>query len=53
MICILKIPANLPGRPDWILSLECRVRVIRVEPAQENGIYGIGFEIEDYRFIHI
>jgi len=52
MVCILKVPAYHPERADAMLSLECRVRVVRVEPSEDEGLYGLGCEIEDYRLLH-
>jgi hypothetical protein len=50
MVCILRVPAYHPERADAILSLECRVRIVRIEPV--DGYFGLGCEIEDYRFLH-
>ena len=33
------------------LTIQCRVRVIRVEALGENRLYGVGCHIEDYRFL--
>jgi hypothetical protein len=51
MTCILRVPAYHPERSDSILSLECKVRIVRVEPADDEGCFGFGCEIEDYRFL--
>ena len=53
MVCILKAPAYHPERAEAIFSLECRVRIVRVERSDDEGSYGLGCEIEDYRFLHI
>ena len=53
MVCILKVPAYHPEKVDAILSLECKVRIVRVEPSGDEGFYGLGCEIEDYRLLHI
>ena len=36
---------------DLTASLECSVRVVRVETAPDGDSYGIGCKIEDYRFL--
>lgn len=49
--CTLILPTRSPiGRP--VLRMLCRVRVIRVEAAGESGLWGMGFQIEDYRILH-
>jgi len=50
IFCKLKVPAYHPERSDWTLSLECQVRIARVAPADHDGTYILGCEIEDYRF---
>lgn len=52
-VCVVKVPAYSPGWEGLMLSLECKVRITRVEPGEDNGSYGLGCEIEDYRFLHI
>jgi len=53
MVCVVKVPAYSPAREDWMLSLECKVRIARVEPVGDEGCYGLGCEIEDHRFLHV
>ena len=48
-LCDIKIPIYQPNRSEHMLSLECRVRVVRVELLGEAE-YGVGCEIEDYCF---
>jgi len=48
-LCHIKIPIYQPNRSEHVLSLECRVRVVRVELLGEEE-YGVGCEIEDYCF---
>jgi hypothetical protein len=48
--CTLGIPTHYPRDPERMLSVHCRVRVIRVEALKENGMYGVGCRIEDYSF---
>ena len=52
MVCVLKVPEHQPLIVGRTLALECKVRIVRVEPAEEAGSYGIACEIEDYRFLH-
>ena len=56
MLCYL---ADIPQRlahcrenPDCILSIECQVRIVRIEPPNKDGFYGLGCEINDYRLSH-
>jgi hypothetical protein len=52
MTCSLKLPAHHPHGVEQAVSLECRVRVVRVEAPDVDGFYGIGCRIEDYHFLH-
>ena len=52
MTCSLKLPAHHPSGGEQAVSLECKVRVIRVEARDADGLYGIGCRIEDYHFLH-
>ena len=49
LICMLRIPAHRLDRSDRAAELECQVRVVRVDPVREEGYFGIGCKIEDYR----
>jgi hypothetical protein len=49
LVCILRIPAHRLDRSDQGAELECHVQVVRVEPVSEDGHFGIGCKIEDYR----
>jgi hypothetical protein len=49
--CRLRVPSRQPSNNGHGSSLECKVRVVRVEPAGERQSYGVACEIEDYRFI--
>lgn len=48
--CILGVPSRDPKR-EQVLPVECQVRVVRVESIPEDGSWGIGCRIEDYRFL--
>src|ERR1044071_3412976 len=50
VICALKIPTHDPPRKHALQNVECRARVIRVEPDAARGLFGIACRIEDYRF---
>ena len=52
MACTLSLPAHQPHSADRMLLLECKVRIIRVEAPDGDGLYGLGCRIEDYRFLH-
>jgi hypothetical protein len=51
MECTLGVPMHHPHSGDRARPVRCRVRVIRVEALGEDGFYGVGCQIEDYRFI--
>jgi len=51
--CTLSLPAHQPHSTERMLLLECKVRIIRVEAPDGDGLYGIGCRIEDYCFLHI
>ncbi len=52
VVCIITVPSHQPHNPENVAFLECRVRIVRVEPAKETGFYGIGCQIEDYQFLN-
>jgi hypothetical protein len=45
--CLLKMPSRGMAKDESLL-IECRVRVVRVDDADEGGSYGIGVRIEGY-----
>ncbi|MBZ5621849.1 MAG: PilZ domain-containing protein [Acidobacteriia bacterium] len=49
--CTLGVPMHHPNNGDRVRPVLCRVRVIRVEALGDDGFYGVGCRIEDYRFI--
>jgi len=49
--CTLGVPMHQPNSGDRPRLVFCRVRVIRVEALGEDGFYGVGCRIEDYRFM--
>ena len=51
--CRLHLPTRRPSNSGRGSSLECKVRVVRVEPAGEQQSFGVACEIEDYRFYSI
>lgn len=51
MTCVLRVPLHQPPNNGRVLSLECKVRVVRVESAEERQSFAIACQIEDYRFI--
>jgi hypothetical protein len=50
MVCLLSVPSHQPLSNARSLSLECRVRIVRVDPPDERRFHGIACQIEDYRF---
>jgi hypothetical protein len=43
--CVLEIPTH---HANTNLRLQCSVRILRVEPPNEDGVCGVGCQIEDY-----
>ena len=50
LICTLKIPTHDPNGKHLERRLECKVRVMRVEPQGMEGTFGLACQIEDYHF---
>ena len=48
--CTLGVPTNYPRSTERLLSVECKVQVVRVQ-AEADGLFGVGFRIDDYRFL--
>jgi hypothetical protein len=43
--CVLEVPTH---RSQASLLLHCTVRVLRVEPSDQEGVCGVGCQIENY-----
>jgi hypothetical protein len=50
LVCTLKIPTYDPNGKHLERTLECKVRVMRVEPQNGDGTFGMACQIEDYHF---
>jgi hypothetical protein len=50
LTCTLKVPTHDPDGKQLERLLECRVRVTRIDPQEQPGLYGIACEVEDYHF---
>jgi hypothetical protein len=50
LICTLRIPTHDPNGKLLERRLECKVRVMRVEPQGAEGTFGLACQIEDYHF---
>jgi hypothetical protein len=48
--CTLHVPTHNPNGGERVLPVQCRVRIVRVEALTNDGVYGVGCRIEDYRF---
>jgi hypothetical protein len=48
LTCLLKMPSDGVAT-DGSFTLECLVRVVRLERVSEDGSFGIGWRIEGYR----
>jgi hypothetical protein len=49
--CRLEVPSHEPSNTGHARLLECKVRVMRAEPASGYGLFGVACRIEDYRFV--
>jgi PilZ domain-containing protein len=49
VICSLQIPTYEPSNTEGKLALECKAKVVRIEPGAAKGLCGIACQIEDYR----
>jgi hypothetical protein len=47
--CTLSVPAYYPDDVTRMISVLCRVRVVRVETLGRSGLFGVGCCIEDYQ----
>jgi len=47
LTCLLRIPSPYRGR-SHTLTLECTVRVVRLEQVGDEGSFGIGCQLEGY-----
>lgn len=50
LVGLLKLPTHDPVERESEGHLECRVKVVRVDPSCGDGQFGIACRIEDYRF---
>jgi len=50
LICTLRVPTHDPNGKLLEQWLECKVRVVRVEPQGTEGTFGLACQIEDYHF---
>ena len=48
LTCLLKMPSHDAGKED-LFTLQCVVRVVRIDGANEAGAFGIGCQIEGYQ----
>src|ERR1019366_1518517 len=53
LICTFKVPTHDPNGKHLEQRLECRVRVLRVEPQGTEGAFGLACQIEDYHFTRV
>lgn len=49
--CHIKIPEFRRQGPEQFRLLDCRVRVVWVDPVDRDGTFGIGCRLEAYRLI--
>jgi len=48
--CTLQVPAHRPQASGETLPVKCRVRIVRVDEPDSQGLRGIGCRIEEYHF---
>jgi PilZ domain len=53
LICTLRVPTHDPNGKLLEQRLECKVRVVRVEPLSADGTFGLACQIEDYHFSQV
>lgn len=46
--CTLHVPAHRPQASGDTLPVKCRVRIVRIDEPDSQGLRGIGCRIEDY-----
>jgi hypothetical protein len=46
--CTIDLPIYQRVEAPVVVSAHCRVRVVRVESLQKNGLFGVGCCIEEY-----
>jgi hypothetical protein len=51
--CTVVIPIPKSAKPDDVLWLKCQARVLRVEAAAADTVFGIAFQIEEYCVVHL
>ncbi|HEY7617163.1 MAG TPA: PilZ domain-containing protein [Terriglobales bacterium] len=51
--CRIMVPRESLDRNQEILYLECRVKVMRVEPLEPGVMYGLACAIEDYSVVRL
>ena len=51
LTCTMRVPTYDPRRREPERTLECRVRVVRVEAVQDR--FGVACEIQDYRLVQV
>lgn len=51
--CTVVVPIPKSGKPDDVLWLKCKARVLRVESAAADTAFGIAFQIEEYCVVHL
>jgi len=49
--CTLGVPTRHPDLGTRVRLVQCRVRVIWVDSIEETGLWGVGFQLEDYKFL--
>ena len=50
LMCAIRVPVYDPNGKAVDRNLECRVRIVRVEPQLPEGTFGVACSIEDYHF---
>src|SRR5260370_4885550 len=53
LICTLRVPTHDPNRKLLEQRLECKVRVVRVEPQRAEAMFALAGQIDDYHFSQV
>jgi hypothetical protein len=52
LTALVRIPAYDPNSKEQTCTLSCQVRVVRVDPCDGEGLYGMACGIDDYHLEH-
>ncbi len=50
--CHIKMPPHQRSGQEPPRVLDCRIRVVRIEPRSSEGYFGVGCRMEEYRLVY-